>query len=63
MGRVSQGITIVMTYFLSVFSMALSFELIKNIILFVLTTILLIIQIRIHLKRLKKENESSGKKN
>lgn len=67
MSKVADKIMLIGTYMCAIFNLTWDFELIKSIIIFIATMALLIIQIKVHLKRLKKENEkednSNAKKN
>ena len=67
MSKITETIYLLGTYLVAGFSLFLNFESIKNIIVFVLTVVLICIQIKIHVKKLKRENqidkENLAKKN
>ena len=63
MSKVTQEIYLTCTYGLAFFNIVIDFELIKSVIIFIATMILLIIQIKLHLKRLRKEDENEENEN
>lgn len=62
MSKITQTLTTSMTYIMSIFSMSITFENIKNVVIFIFTLLLLIIQIKLHLNRLVAENKKNGVK-
>lgn len=61
MSKITEKIYLFGTYMIATMNFVLSFEFIKGLIIFIATMILLIIQIRIHWRRLKKEEANSDK--
>jgi hypothetical protein len=58
MSKIVDRIYLAGTYLVALFNMVITFELIKSIIIFLATMFLLVIQIKIHLKRLRKEDNN-----
>lgn len=63
MSKIADKIYLAGTYLVAFFNMVWTFELVKSIIIFVATMFLLLIQIRLHLRRLRKEDEMDNKDN
>lgn len=57
MSKITEKIYLFGTYMIATMNFVLSFEFIKGLVIFLATMILLIIQIRIHWIRLKKEED------
>lgn len=57
MSKITDKIYLFGTYMIATMNFVLSFEFIKGLVIFLATMILLIIQIRIHWIRLKKEED------
>lgn len=58
MSKIADKIYLFGTYLVAFFNLVLTFEFVKGLIIFIATMTLLIIQIRIHWRRLKKEENN-----
>lgn len=61
MSKIADKIYLFGTYLVAVSNIVLTFDFIKSVIIFIATMVLLIVQIKLHLKRLRKENENDEK--
>ena len=60
MSKALQDLYIYCTYSLALLNIVWDFEFVKSVIIFLATMVLLIIQIKVHLKRLKKEDSKDS---